>query len=144
IVVNGGAASYVNLRGLTIQGIGFGGGTGMRVNGGYTLTIANCVFRNNTGSGIEFYPATGPDSHLAVSHTLPADSGVNGVTVGRAQGNASVWAVLNRVEAYNNGGDGVFVDGNGAQSSGRLNMIAIETAAVHNVNAGFDVRATNG
>src|SRR5262249_26667206 len=38
ITVNASAADYVNLRGITIQGIGFGGGTGLRFNSGLTLT----------------------------------------------------------------------------------------------------------
>src|SRR5947209_3522639 len=40
IIVNApNGAGYVNLRGLTIQGVGFGGGTGLRFNTGFSLTI---------------------------------------------------------------------------------------------------------
>src|SRR5206468_2077316 len=38
ISINASAASYVNLRGITVQGIGFGGGTGLRLNSGQFLT----------------------------------------------------------------------------------------------------------
>src|SRR6266852_7585813 len=38
---NGGG--YVNLRGITIQGVGFGTTTGLRFNTGFTLTMTNCA-----------------------------------------------------------------------------------------------------
>src|SRR5947209_11665780 len=56
IIINAPAGGYVNLRGLTIQGVEFGGGTGLRFNTGFSLTITNCVVRNHTGNGIEFFP----------------------------------------------------------------------------------------
>src|SRR6266511_5363277 len=57
ITVNAGnGGGFVNLRGITIQGVGFGGGTGLRFNTGFTLTMENCVVRNHTGSGIQFLP----------------------------------------------------------------------------------------
>src|SRR5215470_619927 len=56
ITINGGAAGYINLRGITVQGIGFGASLGLQVNSGFSLTISNCVFRNNTQSGINFAP----------------------------------------------------------------------------------------
>src|SRR6266540_4944283 len=57
IIVNApNGAGYVNLRGLTIQGVGFGGGTGLVFNTGFALTMENCVVRNHTGNGIQFLP----------------------------------------------------------------------------------------
>src|SRR5262249_16222158 len=56
ITVNGGAMTSVNLRGITVQGIGFGGGTGLVFNSGLALTITKCVFRNHTAHGIFFGP----------------------------------------------------------------------------------------
>ena len=45
IVVNAPATGAVLLRGLTIQGIGFGGDSGIRFNTGLSLTLENCVIR---------------------------------------------------------------------------------------------------
>src|SRR5712691_4646325 len=39
ITINAPSGGYVNLRGITIQGIGFGGGTGLLFNTGFALTI---------------------------------------------------------------------------------------------------------
>src|SRR5262249_39266210 len=62
ITVNGGPADRVSLRGLTVKGIGFGGGNGIRFNTGLSLTIENCAVRNHTGDGIQMLgnvPANG-------------------------------------------------------------------------------------
>src|SRR5437870_316671 len=56
IIVNAQAGGYVNLRGITIQGVGFGGGTGLRFNTGLHLTMTDCTVRNHTGNGIELFP----------------------------------------------------------------------------------------
>jgi len=108
ITVNGGPATYVNLRGLTVQGIGFGGGTGLLFTGGFTLTITNCVFRNLTGDGIDFFPIG--TAQLSVSNTLLADNGLDGLRTASPDGN-SVKIDLHRVEARNNSIYGAYLVG---------------------------------
>src|SRR5437899_7052131 len=54
IIVNGNSGAYVNLRGITIQGVGFGNTRGLTFNTGFSLTMTNCVVRNHTGNGIRF------------------------------------------------------------------------------------------
>src|SRR5215469_11722144 len=44
ITVNGGAGAYVNLRGITTQGVG--AGTELRFSNGFSLTVTKCVIRN--------------------------------------------------------------------------------------------------
>ncbi len=78
ITVNAPPGGYVNLRGLTIQGVG-AGTIGLRFNTGFSLTITNCVFRNHTGNGFEFFPNA--SSHLSVSNTLVSDKGGSGIFV---------------------------------------------------------------
>src|SRR6266542_698440 len=94
IIINAPAAGYVNLRGITIQGVGFGGGTGLRFNTGFTLTMENCAVRNHTGSGIQFLPNA--SSNLSVSNTSVADNGGDGIAV--ASGVGTVKIALNKVE----------------------------------------------
>src|SRR5712691_4317561 len=77
IIVNAPAGGYVNLRGLTIQGVEFGGGTGLRFNTGFSLTMTNCVVRNHTGNGIDFLPTA--NSSLSVSTVLVTNKGRNGI-----------------------------------------------------------------
>src|SRR6266511_3128167 len=57
ITVNAPAgAGYVNLRGITIQVVGLGGGTVLFFGSGFALTITNCVVRNHTNDGIVYAP----------------------------------------------------------------------------------------
>src|SRR2546425_2230070 len=100
IIVSAPAGGYVNLRGITIQGVEFGGGKGLQFNTGFSLVMTNCVVRNHTGNGIEFFPTA--NSNLSVSDTLVADNGGDGVRVQPPSGSPTVKARFNRVGADNN------------------------------------------
>ena len=82
ITINAPATATVTLRGLTVQGIGFGGGTGLRFNSGAALTIDGCAFRNHTGNGVEFFPAA--TSQLVVGNTMLTENGAGSFTHGIA------------------------------------------------------------
>src|SRR6266498_4279651 len=139
IIVNApNGAGYVNLRGLTIQGVGFGGGTGLVFNTGFSLTMENCVVRNHTGNGISFFPSA--SSNLSVSNTLVADNGQNGISV-IPSGSGTVKAVFTRVEAYNNSFSGILVNGQG--STGTVNATAADSVAGNNSSAGFRVNSAS-
>src|SRR5262249_53104282 len=101
ITINGNAGAYVNLRGLTIQGVG--AGLGLAFHSGFSLTMENCVVRNLTSDGIDFVP-TG-NSNLALSNVMVADNGGSGIFI-QPSGAGSGKAVLNNVAAYNNNRDG--------------------------------------
>src|SRR5262249_20871448 len=69
VTVNAGAASYVKLRGITVQGIGGIGGTGIQFNSGFAFTLENCFVRNNFSDGIDFVPnGNGTTNKLVVSN----------------------------------------------------------------------------
>ncbi len=135
--VNG--ASYVNLRGITIQGVGFGATKGLTFNTGLFLTLTNCVVRNHTGNGIEFFPNA--TSNLAMSNTLVADNGDVGILV-RPSGSGAVKAVFNRVEVYNSSNDGFKV--NGDASTGTINATATDSVSANNQDIGFEVLSSPG
>jgi hypothetical protein len=139
ITINAGVGGYVNLRGITIQGIGFGGGIGLQFNTGFSLTMENCVIRNHTGFGISFNP-TG-NSNLSVSNTLVADNGAQGIDI-VPFGSGTVKVALNRVEAYNNSTAGINVNGGG--STGTINVTVTDSASANNANYGFFIRSTAG
>jgi len=138
ITVNGGGASYVNLRGITIQGIGFGGGTGLRFNSGFTLTMTNCVVRNHTGNGIEFFPSV--DSRLSVADTLVADNGGSGIVIQPTFPDGAR-AVLDRVGLYNNSVFGLLANGAASPGAGLVHVGVFASVAAHNGNAGFVSRS---
>jgi len=137
IIVNAPADGYVNLRGLTIQGVGVG--TGLRFNTGLFLTITNCVIRNHTGNGIEFHP-TG-SSNLAVSSTLVADNGGTGIFV-RPSGSGTVKAAFKRVETSGNSFSGLSVSG--LMSTGAIDATVADSVAANNADRGFIVLSDAG
>jgi len=137
ITVDAGASGSVNLRGITIQGIGFGGGTGLVFNSGFALTVTNCVIRGHTGSGILFAPNA--DGRLAVSNTLMADNVGNGIAA-IPGGHGFVRVALSRVEAYDNSQHGFFFDGE--FSLGNLVAVVADSVAAGNLRDG--VHANSG
>jgi hypothetical protein len=114
ITINAGANDAVNIRDLTIQGIGFGGGNGIVFNSGRSLTMDNCVIRNlgndiSLGKGIYFTPNS-PFSTLAVSNTLVADNAW-GVYVAPSLSEVIGKVTLSRVEVHNNAFAGLKIGG---------------------------------
>jgi len=104
ITINAPAATgYVNLRGLTIQGVSGGTSTGLRFNSGVALTMTNCVIRNHTGNGVEFFPTA--SSELAMADTLVSDNGGHGILV-QPVGGTAVKTAFHRVQAHNNSQNG--------------------------------------
>jgi len=126
------ATGYVNLRGITIQGVSGGTSTGLRFNSGVALTVSNCVIRNHTGNGIEFLSTA--SSQLSVSNTLVSDNGGNGILLQPAVA-GTVKAAFNRVESYNNSKAGFSANANGANLT--IKAAAVESVAANNGGAGF-------
>jgi hypothetical protein len=142
ISITAGASDAVSLRGLTIKGIGFGGGDGIVFNAGQSLSVENCTIRNldgaGGGNGILFVANT--SSALAVSNTVVTDNAADGVLV-EPTGSASVNASFRRVEIYNSGGDGgLFVTS--AVTTGAIN--AFVTDSIVKGSAGNGVTASRG
>src|SRR5262252_9491480 len=140
ITINAPAAGYVNLRGITIQGIGFGASAGIRFNTGFALTVTNCVIRNHTGDGLDFSP--GASSTLDAENTLVADNGGHGIGVSPSgQGNVKV--AFSRVQAFNNSQIGILVT-NFSQAGGSLNAVIADSVANNNADVGFTLVAFTG
>src|SRR5262249_47962717 len=60
ITIAAGPNDAISLRGLTIKGIGFGGGNGIRFTSGKSLNVEGCAIRNLVGgiggNAIQFDP----------------------------------------------------------------------------------------
>src|SRR5215471_10634989 len=77
ITVNAMATDAVTLRGITIKAIGFGGGNGIVLNSGGSLSLENCVIRNMTGAaplgvGVTVQPAA--TISFAATNTTATDN----------------------------------------------------------------------
>jgi hypothetical protein len=141
ITISAGVNDKVSLRGLTIKGIGFGGGTGIVFNSGNSLTVESCAIRNltgpfPTGHGIVFQPNA--SSSLAVSNTVITDNSNHGIIVS-STGAGTVAATLSRVELYHNGFAGLLV----SSSPGSIKVTAADSVAANN-NEGFTVLSIAG
>jgi len=142
ITVNGGAMTSVNLRGITVQGIGFGGGQGLQFFSGLSLTITKCVFRNHTTDGIFFGPNVSGTSNLVIADTVLADNGVMGLFIqGRATG-LTLRAAITRTLLVNNSSSGIQVEGQNA--TGTINVTVTDSVAGNNGQSGFEVVSMDG
>src|SRR5262245_35198528 len=142
ITVNAGTTDVVNLNGLLIDGSGIGF-SGIVFNTGKSLIVENCVIRKLFIDGIGFFPNA--SSSLAVSNTLVAENGGKGINILPTGASAStVQAVFNRVEAYNNANDGIFVSGDNAPNGGTIEAVAVETLATNNNGSGFVATSLSG
>jgi hypothetical protein len=137
ITINAPPSAYVNLRGITIQGIGFGGGDGLVFHSGFALTMENCVVRNHTHHGISFRPPNAGTYNLAISNTLVADNGGIGILIGPngASGSFIVRAALSRVEAYHNSSTGLWVDG-ANNATNTIKVTAADSVFANNLTFG--------
>jgi hypothetical protein len=130
------ALDRVHLRGLIIEGAGFGQ-TGIHFIKAKSLTIENCVIRNLTADGIDFSPSSvgSISMSLAVTNTLISDNGQHGISI-LPTNLATVDAVFDRVNLHSNGGSGIISDG--SLSTAAINATATDTVADYN-GYGFQV-----
>jgi hypothetical protein len=127
ITVNAPGAA-VTLRGITIKGIGFGGGVGIDFQAGAALNVENCTVRNlgGLGHGIIFEPAAGA-AHLTVSNSSITDNFGAGIKVAPT-GSAVASAVINGVGLHTNGLLGLWVVGAG---TGNVKVTMTDSAATN-------------
>jgi hypothetical protein len=143
ITINGAATDAVNLRGITVKGIGFGGGNGIVFNSGKSLTMENCVVRNLSGNfpiGVGVVLQPNASSNLALSNTLVTDNSSHGILL-TPTGSGSVTTVFSRVEIYNNGGTGLFVFG--GSSTGTINGTVVNSVSAGNGGTGVTVSSSS-
>jgi len=134
ITVNAAVNDHVNLRGLTVKGIGFGGGNGIRHVSGF-LTIENCAVRNHTGDGIQMNGFLGANdqSTLVLSNTIVTDNGGNGIFL-QPDGAGLLNVVVNRTEIYNNKAHGLGINSNG---TALIRGAVIDSVSASNLLDGF-------
>ena len=132
IIINGGTTDAVSLRGLSIEGGGVGQ-KGIQFNTGASLTVDNCVIRHMTNNGIDFLSTTAT-SALTLSNSPVADNGGSGIFLFPT---GSATAVFNRVEANNNAGHGIAVDGAFSAGTDTINATVSDSVAAGNVGVGF-------
>jgi hypothetical protein len=133
ITISAGASDAVSLRGLTIKGIGFGGGNGIVLNSGAALTVENCAVRTLTGvvnSGEGIVLQSFGSSHLAILNTIVADNQGNGIRLSPL-GSGTTTATLSHVQMINNGFIGLSLI-TSIVSSATINAVVEDSIAAKN------------
>ena len=131
ITINAGSGNVV-LTGLEIDGA-LAGVNGIVFNNGGSLRIENSVIKDFTGTGIYFVPAV--QSSLFVTDTSVIDNSGDGLSVFPTSAGVQISVVLNRVEALNNGNNGIGM--NAARGENQINATATDSTAAGNGGIGF-------
>jgi hypothetical protein len=132
VAISAAATDAVSLRGITIKGIGFGGGNGIVFNSGRSLTVENSVIRNldgaGLGNGVIFRPNVA--GSLGMFNTIVADNAANGISVEPTGAGITAGAVLSHVQVFNNAVNGIVV--NGAGGTGSISASVADSVVANN------------
>jgi hypothetical protein len=142
IVINAGANDVVDLRGLSFNGAGAAGVSGVVFNSGARLHIQNCVFQGFGAAGIVFSPGTGSatTAEMDVQNTTIVANG-GGVQV-KPTGGVAAHVRLSGVELSNNIGGGLKADGTGG--SGAITLAIADSATSFNGVNGINAVSGQG
>ena len=133
ISINGpGPTNKIDIRGVSLNGVGTTGTIGIKLNSGGTLNIQDCVIRNFPAGGIAFLPISSILSELFVSNTLVSDNGGNGISM-TPGGSGPSNGVLSNVEMGHNGSSGLFVN----TATDAINVTVSDSVSSNNVGDGI-------
>lgn len=128
ITIGAGAADIVNLRGLTLVGVG--GANGITFNTGGTLNMQNDVIRGFANYGLNSTPSG--SSALNVSDTIVSGNLGGGISLAPSGMGTTNTAYFKRTQAIGNGEAGFLANGNLA-SGGTITATAADCLAANNV-----------
>ena len=135
IVIAAGPTDVINLRGLTLSGIGTGL-YGVEVTSAGTVNIQNMVVQGFSAVGIFVLPSSGKTAvKIQHSHVIHNGSGMEF----KPSGGASVIAEVDHVRADGNNGGGMRADGSG----GGPVTVAVSDSSI-SANASNGVNAVSG
>ncbi len=100
ITINAGATDIINLRGLTINGVG-ASGSGIELVTGGSLNIQNCNIGNFVGRGIFVHPGVSTAVAVAIADTVIGANTVSGVSLAPV-GSGAFTASFKRVAVLGN------------------------------------------
>jgi hypothetical protein len=139
ITINAPSTATVHLNGLLIEG-GHVGAQGIMFNSGASLTVENCIVRNLTSDGLDYFSSATTLQTLAISNSYFNDNTFNGIVIA-LQGSGVLNASVDRTGFYNNGD--VALDVDGAAGTGSLSVAVTDSVATNN-GSGFFVGSTTG
>jgi hypothetical protein len=135
ITINAGAGDVVNLRGLTLNGVGTGN-NGITFNSGGALNIQNCVIRDFSNDGVLTVPTGSAD--VTIADTIVSNNFV-GIEITAGGTGVTVIAALARIAAIGNTTNGFFLQAN---SGNTLRGTIVDSVATGGVGNGVSVHTT--
>ena len=147
VQVIAGAGDVVGLRGLVLDGHGFGGEVGLLIMQASAVHVQNCVIRNFesrvNGFGVVLFPSG--NTRLFVSDTIVYNNGniagSGGILITKIQGGSGS-VVLDRVHLENNV-VGVFVDGSSGTGNG-FHVVIRDSVVSGNASDGILAKSADG
>jgi hypothetical protein len=136
ITIAASATDKVNLRGLSLDGVGTGT-NGITFNVGASLNVQDCVIRA-FASGIRFQPSV--SSNLSVSNTLASDNSLV-ANIFDPSGSGIVTGALDHVDVEGNY-LGLYVDGR--SYLGTVQVTVSDSVIANNKNDGIDAISQAG
>jgi hypothetical protein len=127
ITINAGPGDVVNLRGLTLNGVGTGR-HGITFNTGGTLNVQHCVVRGFADTGVVFAPSA--SAAITLSDMIVSNNAAGVVIIPT---NGQTRAYLERVTAIGNGAGGVSLNPGGTAT---IQGAIIDSAAIANISNG--------
>jgi hypothetical protein len=132
ITINPGSSDIISLNGLTLDGDGVTGATGIQYLGGGSLNVQNCVIRNFE-TGIFVQPAA--STQLAVLNTLLSNNETALLLFPLSE---TVTGVLNRVAMINNASGALVILANGQVD------VTVSDSVIANNGNGIGVSSNGG
>jgi hypothetical protein len=138
ITISANPGDKINIRGVSLNGIGIANSIGIRFNTGTTLNVQNSVIRNFT-DGIDFFPNASGPSQLFVSNTLISDNSAGGIAILLVT-TTTMTGILDHVELENNAVHGLFANA----ASGTIDITVSDSVSANNGQNGIFAESISG
>jgi hypothetical protein len=131
IVINALSGDKIVIHGVSLNGVGIVGGTGIAFDVGGSLSVQNCVIQNFANDGIFFGPNA--SGQLFVSNTVVSNNDNNGIVISPG-GSGTTTGVLDHVKIESNINFGLDVFTNTFQT---INITISDSVSANNGNDGI-------
>ena len=140
ITISAGSSDKVSLRGLTLDGQGVAG-FGIDFVSGQSLTVEDCIVRNMTIDGLDFFSFTSAPQTLTVSNSYFTDNAGSGLVI-KTVFTGAVTVSIDKTGFNGNVGNGLLVDGTSGMFGETINVAVTDSVAANN-GIGFAVQSGN-
>ena len=144
IATRGPGPYFVQLRGLTLDGMGLGN-YGIYFDGGNTrVEIIDCVVRNTSFDGIALFPflgAAGPNTVL-ISNTIVSNNVTHGIDLAPGS-QGSFYNLRGAIDHVNTSGNGIGINIDGTNSSAFADFAISNSVSDSNGKTGIAVQGNN-